>query len=100
VAFPQAFRVRSWLRARGLTPRAGAQERLQLDAYTAFALTDTALGHLGGTLSRELLIEAVERETERLPNPGTYPRLSLGPGQRVAAKACAVVPWPELAGTR
>jgi hypothetical protein len=40
--------------------------------------------------SREYLIETIEHEIENQLNPGTFPRLSLGPGQRFAAKGADV----------
>ena len=67
---------RAWLRSRGVEPR---QERLQLATYFTLSLADHALMHLGRDLSRDAFLEAVERETEREPNPGPFARLSLGP---------------------
>jgi cytochrome c553 len=96
---PQAYRTRAWLRARGITPR---HDALQLATHTTLSLIDSALSHLGDRFSRDLFVETLEREAERTPNPGPYPRLSLGPGQRVAARGCEVValetltPWPPL----
>ena len=87
-AGPHAYRVRAWLRARNIAP---GPERLQLDTWLTLSLADTALMHLADRFSRDLFLETVERETERMPNPGVYPRLSLGPGQRFASKGCYLV---------
>lgn len=84
---PHRYRARAWLRSRGVAPRHG---RLQLATYFTLSLADHALMHLGRHLSRDAFLEALERETEREPNPGPFPRLSLGPGQRVAAKGCSI----------
>jgi hypothetical protein len=84
---PHAYRARAWLRARGLAP---SHERLQLDTWFTLSLTEAALMHLVDNFSRDYFIEAVERETQRVPNPGVYPHLSLGPGQRFASKVCAL----------
>ncbi len=92
-ALPQAYRTRAWLRARGLTPR---HDALQLATHTTLSLLDSALAHLGDRFSRDLFVETLEREAERIPNPGPYPRLSLGPGQRVAARGCEVVELEAL----
>jgi cytochrome oxidase Cu insertion factor (SCO1/SenC/PrrC family) len=92
---PHRNRARAWLRSRGVEPR---HERLQLATYYTLSLADHALMHLGRDLSRDAFLEAIEREAEREPNPGPFPRLSLGPGQRVAAKGCAVVRLDEAAG--
>jgi len=86
-AAPHRYRARAWLRSRGVEPR---REPLQLSTYFTLSLADHALMDLGRELSRDAFLEAVERETEREPNPGPYLRLTLGPGQRVAAKGCAV----------
>jgi hypothetical protein len=36
-------------------------------------------------------VESFEHEAENALNPGVYPRLALGPGQRFASKGCYVV---------
>ena len=41
--------------------------------------------------SRDYFIESVEHEAESLPNPGVFPHLSLGPGQRFASKGSYIV---------
>jgi hypothetical protein len=93
---PHGYRVRAWLRSRGV---ALTHERLQLAAHYAFAVADHALGHLVTGFSREYFLERVEHEAERSLDPGLYPHLSLGPGQRVAAKGCYVVRLdPEAPG--
>ena len=89
---PHGYRASAWLRSRGAAGGAAAPEARRLTAHWTLSLADHALAHLGATLSRDAFVEAVEREAEREPNPGVYPRLSLGPGQRVAAKSCAVRP--------
>ena len=90
---PHGYRTRAWLRSRGISGDAtAAGERHRLTAHWTLSLADHALAQLGATVSRDAFVEAVEREAEREPNPGVYPRLSLGPGQRVASKSCAVLP--------
>jgi len=85
---PHVYRARAWLRARGLAETA---ERLQLDTWFTLSLTESALMHLVDNYSRDYFIEIVERETERVPSPGVYSRLSLGPGQRFASKGCSLL---------
>jgi len=82
-ATPQSFRIRSWLRTRGVERR---HELLQLDAYFTLSLADEAISRLAGHFSRDLLVENVERETERMPDPGVWPRLVLSPGRRIASR--------------
>jgi hypothetical protein len=80
---PQSFRIRSWLRTRGVERR---HEALQLDAWFTLSLADEAISRLAGHFSRELFIENVERETERMPDPGVWPHLVLSPGRRIASR--------------
>jgi hypothetical protein len=87
-AAPAAFRARAWLRSRGV---AGAQERIRLDTLFALSAAADALDRLAGHFSRDYFVETIERETERTDNPGVFPRLGLGAGQRFAAKGCYIV---------
>ncbi len=86
---PHAARVRAWLRARGIAPL--PEERLQLSTYFTLSLAEAAVAQMLDSFSRELFVENVEREAERTPNPGLYPRLALGPGQRLASKGARIV---------
>jgi hypothetical protein len=85
---PHAYRVRAWLRARGV---ARAHERLQLNTHFALSVVEHSLMRLAGNFSREYFVETVEQETESTPNPGVFPRFSLGPGQRFASKGSYIV---------
>lgn len=85
---PHVYRVRAWLRARGV---AQAYERLQLNVYFALSVADHSLMRLAGNFSRDYFVETVEQETETALNPGVFPRLSLGPGQRFASKGSYIV---------
>jgi hypothetical protein len=86
---PHRHATLAWLRSRGVTP---GHERIQLSTHFTLSLADHALMHLGRDLSREAFLEALERETEREPNPGPFAHLSLGPGQRVAARHTIALP--------
>ena len=85
---PHAYRVRAWLRARGV---ARSHERLQLNTHFALSVADHSLMRLAGNFSRDYFVETVEQETETALNPGVFPRLSLGPGQRFASKGSYIV---------
>ncbi|HEX6862854.1 MAG TPA: SCO family protein [Thermoanaerobaculia bacterium] len=85
---PHGYRVRAWLRSRGLER---THERLQLNTHYALSLAEHALDHMAGSFSRDFFVESVEREAEVELNPGVFPRLSLGPGQRFASKGCYLV---------
>ena len=49
------------------------------------------LEHIVDHFSRDYLFEYIEHEAENALNPGTFPRLSLGPGQRYASKGAFIV---------
>ena len=85
---PHIYRVRSWLRSQGMTLD---HERIRLNTYLALAVTEHALVRMVDHFSRDYLIESVEHEMESTQNPGVFPRLSLGPGQRFASKGCYIV---------
>jgi cytochrome oxidase Cu insertion factor (SCO1/SenC/PrrC family) len=93
---PRSYRVRAWMRSRGV---ALSHERLQLATHFALSVADFALGHLVDRFSREYFLERVEHEAERALDPGLFPHLALGPGQRVASKGCYVLrPDPQAPG--
>ena len=94
---PRSFVVRAWMRSRKLEID---RPLLQFQTYYALSLVDAALATIREDYFREYLIERIERESEKDLNPGIYPRLSLGPTQRYAAKGAFLVTFdsehPEL----
>jgi len=85
---PLIYRVRAWMRARGIER---THERLQLATWLALAVADHSLTHIVENFSRDFFVESVEEEAENALNPGLFPSLSLGPGQRYASKGSYVV---------
>ena len=85
---PHAYRARAWLRSRGVVR---AHEQIQLNTYFTLTVVDHSLTNLTGNFSRDYFIESVEHEAESTPNPGVFPSLSLGPGQRFASKGSYIV---------
>jgi len=85
---PDAFRARAWFRSRGIEK---TDERVQLNTYFMLRVVDHAITNLAGNFSRDYFIENVELETALTSNPGVFPRLSLGPGQRFASKGCYII---------
>ena len=85
---PRAFRIRAWMGSRGLAIK---HPRIQFDTYYALTILQHGLEHIVDDFSRDYLLEYVEHEAENALNPGTYPRLGLGPGQRFASKGAFVV---------
>lgn len=85
---PQARRVRAWLRSRGVEK---GHERIQFKTHFALSVVDHSLAALVENFSRDYFVELVEQETESTPNPGIFPQMSLGPGQRFASKGSYIV---------
>jgi len=88
------YRARSWLRSRRIVDP--VHEFTQLNTYFALTLADHALVHLVENYDQDYFIETIEHETENALNPGVFPHLSLGPGQRYASKGYRLVkPHPS-----
>ncbi len=85
---PRAFRVRAWMRSRGLEI---PYPRIQFDTYYALTALQFGLAHIVDHFSRDYLIEYIEHEAENALNPGTFPHLSLGPGQRFASRGAYIM---------
>lgn len=81
-------RTRAWLRARDLQV---LDETLQGNTLLAVTLTGDTLDQLRGRFVRELFLETIEHMLDSALPLSAYPQLSLGPGERFAAKGCYVV---------
>lgn len=78
-----AFRVRGWMRSRGLPVK---DERIQMLSYYGMNILRDSTRHLFEHFYRDYLVERIEHEVEGSPHPGIYPAFSLGPEQRVMSK--------------
>jgi len=85
---PHTFRVRAWMNTRRLPI---INQGLQFNTYYALNLLQFGLEHVVDHFSKDYLLEFIEQEAENNLNPGTFPRLSLGPGQRYASKGAYIV---------
>jgi len=85
---PRVARTRLWLQTRQV---AFTHEVLQTNTFWALLSTTDAIKHLAGNFSPAYLVERLEDMTESLGVTSIYPRLSLGPGQRFAAKSARVL---------
>lgn len=81
---PNRQRLRGWLQRTGAM--APGFERTQFETWFALEVASHAMIRLVDRPSRAFFLETVEHMTESITDPGLYPALSLGPGQRIAAK--------------
>ena len=88
VVNPHSYRVRAWLYARRV---AVDPPEDQFQAYFALSVLEKAVMEIQGDYSRDYLIEEIEMIAESNLNPGVYPTLSLGPGQRIASRGSYIV---------
>lgn len=82
------LRNKIWLHSKGI---AITDEVVQMNTLFAMTMTSDALGHIMDSFSRDFFVERVEHAVAQTPTPSFYPGVSLGPGQRFAAKGSAVV---------
>lgn len=92
---PRAYRIRAWMRARGLSIDF---PRLQFQTYYAVSIIEYTMAHLLSDYNRDYLIELIEHEAENELDTGTHPTLALGPGQRFASKGVYMVRLAETGG--
>lgn len=77
-------RSTGWLRVRRIY--ASQARRVQANAYFALKVMGGALTHVRGYFFRDFLIERIEHLLDSVPYTSVYPRISLAPEQRFAAK--------------
>jgi len=88
VVNPHSYRVRSWLYARRV---AVDPPEDQFQVYYALSVIEKAVMEIQGDYFRDYLLEQIEMIAESNLNPGVFPTLSLGPGQRIASRGSYVV---------
>jgi mono/diheme cytochrome c family protein len=82
------LRSKIWLHSKGI---AITDEVVQVNTLFAMTVVSDALGHIMDSFSRDFFVERVEHAVAQTPTPSFYPGVSLGPGQRFAAKGSGVV---------
>lgn len=85
------LRNRLWLHNKGI---ASGDETVQVNTQFALTVVSDVIGHMADSFSRDLFVERVEHVVGQTPMASVYPQVSLGPGQRFAAKGASVVQWP------
>ncbi len=86
------LRTKMWLHSKNI---ALTDESTQINTQFAMTVMSDALGHLMDSFSRDLLVERIEHLVAQTPSPSIYQSVSLGPGQRIAAKGRSVVSLGE-----
>ncbi len=84
----RSFETRAWMRTRGLKL---THPLLMFKEYYAMTLLKAALWEISNDFYRDYLLERVEDESQMDLNPGMFPHLALGPGERFAAKGAYIV---------
>ncbi len=82
------LRGRLWLHNKGI---AVGDETVQFNTLFALTTVSDVVGHIMDSFSRDLFVERVEHAVGQTPMPSMFPQVSLGPGQRFAAKGASIV---------
>lgn len=82
------LRNKIWLQNKGLQID---EEVVQANTQFALTVVSDALGHIMDSFSRDYFVERIEHAVAQTPVPSIYQSVSLGPGQRFAAKGSSIV---------
>jgi cytochrome c553 len=82
------LRNKYWLHSKGIKI---SDEKVQINTLFALAVVSDVVGHIMDSFSRDYFVERVEHAVATTPMPSVYPQVSLGPGQRFAAKGSSIV---------
>jgi Cytochrome c len=85
----------TWFKVQGIPV---TEERTQTDTYLACVTLAESVGALWGNFVRDHLLEQYENMMSTRILNGYYPRLSLGPGQRIASKGGYIVHFADASG--
>jgi hypothetical protein len=82
------LRNKIWLQNKGLQID---EEVVQVNTQFALTVVSDAMGHMMDSFSRDYFVERIEHAVAQTPVPSIYQSVSLGPGQRFAAKGSSIV---------
>lgn len=82
------LRATLWLHGKGM---AITDEPVQINTLFAMTVVSDALGHMMDSFSRDYFVERVEHVVGQTPMPSLFQSVSLGSGQRFAAKGRSIV---------
>ena len=86
------LRTKIWLHGKGISV---VDETTQINTQFAMIVLSDAIGHIQDSVSRDYLVERVEHVVSQTPTPSIFPTVSLGPGQRFAARGASIVQFDE-----
>lgn len=90
------LRSTGWLKAKKVYDP--DQREIQANAYLALKVAGDALMHIRGYFFRDYLIERIEHTVDNVPYTSVYPRISLAPEQRFAAKGGYITQFTSRGG--
>jgi hypothetical protein len=82
------LRDKVWLHNKGI---AITDDTVQMNTLFTLAVVSDVLGHMLDSFSRDYFVERIEHVVGQEPMASIYPSVSLGPGQRFAAKGSSIV---------
>jgi hypothetical protein len=82
------LRTKIWLHNKGIPI---VDEAVQVNTQFAMTVLSDAVGHIMDSFSRDYFGERIEHVVGQTPSPSMYQSVSLGPGQRYAAKGSTIV---------
>ncbi len=82
------LRNKLWLHNKGITI---TDEVVQMNTQFTMTVVNDVVGHIMDSFSRDYFVERIEHVVGQTPVASVYQSVSLGPGQRFAAKGSSVV---------
>ena len=86
------LRTKIWLHEKNIPL---VDETTQIKTQFALIVLSDAVGHIQDSFSRDYLVERVEHVVSQTPTPSVFPTVSLGPGQRFAARGGSIIQFGE-----
>jgi hypothetical protein len=95
----------AWLHNKAMATT-NTDEAVQINTQFTMAVVSDVVGHMADSFSRDFFVERLEHTVGQTPMASMFQSVSLGPGQRFAAKGGSVVQvvgedlrqWKALSG--
>lgn len=86
------LRTKLWLHSKNI---ALTDESTQINTQFSMTVLSDAVGHIMDSFSRDYFVERIEHVVSQTPTPSMFQNVTLGPGQRFAAKGSSIVQVTE-----